>query len=266
MPSKRRASILFDVKRAVFGTVVIVAFCGFVLLFARDASAPSELKPPPEPETAETTEGTPSFNRQAHPLDQPDSIWWIVSKVRPISPASYAPSDLVVPNVLLRSGSGSSEMRLRQEPATALEEMVSAAQAENINLMLVSGYRSYQVQVSVYNGWVQKYGQAGADKISARPGTSEHQTGLASDLGAASRLCELEACFGNLPEGKWLSANSHKYGFIVRYPEGKDDITGYSYEPWHMRYVGRDLATEMHNQNIQTLEEFFEIVPDSQPY
>jgi D-alanyl-D-alanine carboxypeptidase len=254
-------------KKAIFGVLVIVGFSAFLILFAKSASAPSDSKQPEsKPETADTTENTTSFDKQANPIDQPDSIWWIVSKVRPISPASYAPSDLVVPNVLLRSGSGGSEMRLRQQPATALEKMIAAAKLENINLMLVSGFRSYTTQVSVYNGWVQKYGQSGADKISARPGTSEHQTGLAADLGAVSRLCELEACFGNLSEGKWLATNAHKYGFIVRYSEGKESITGYDYEPWHMRFVGKELSQEMNTQNNNTLEEFFGIVPESQPY
>lgn len=207
-----------------------------------------------------------SFDKQRYPIDEAGSIWWIVNKVRPLEPATYAPDDLIVPDVPLRVSAGDSEMRLRKQAATALEELVAAAKADKINLMLASGYRSYQLQVAVYNANVQKYGQAGADKQSARPGTSEHQTGLAADLEPVSRQCELEQCFGDLPEGQWLAANAYKYGFIIRYPLSKDDVTGYEYEPWHIRYVGNDLAAELKKQNIATLEEFFNIVPGSQPY
>lgn len=250
-------------KKTIFGLITIVGFSVFILLFARNASAPStELQSNTQNQSAGS-----SFNKQAHSIDQPDSIWWIVSKVRPLSPLGYAPSDLVVPNIPLRASRGDGEMRLRKEASTAMEEMVAAAKNVNIDLMLTSGYRSYQLQVSVYNGYVQKYGQAGADKQSARPGTSEHQTGLAADLAPTTRQCELEVCFADLPEGKWLAANAYKYGFIIRYPEGKGEITGYSqYEPWHIRYIGKDLSQEMHKQNILTLEEFFDVVPTSQPY
>lgn len=245
-------------------TGVILAFCVFLVLFAKDASAPSNQNP--QSSTPESSTQESSFNKQAHPLDKPDSIWWVVSKVRPLSPLQYAPSDLVVPKISLRYSSGNSEMRLRKESATALEEMVAAAKTANINLLLASGYRSYQLQVAVYNANVQKYGQAGADKQSARPGTSEHQTGLAADLGSTSRQCEIEECFADMPEGKWLAANAHMYGFVLRYPEGKYDVTGYTYEPWHFRYVGKDLSQELHSRGTKTLEEFFGIVPASQPY
>jgi D-alanyl-D-alanine carboxypeptidase len=106
---------------------------------------------------------------------------------------------------------------------------------------------------------VQSEGQAVADTQSARPGYSEHQSGLAADLEPASRKCEVDQCFGDTPEGKWLSANAYKYGFVIRYPLGLDNITGYEYEPWHVRYVGIALSTEMHDEGILTLEQFFAI-------
>lgn len=250
-------------RKTIFGIGLVAAFTVFMLLFARNASAPSTEQ---QGKKSNQSAADSSFDKSTHPLDQPDSIWWIVSKVRPVSPISFAPSDLVVPKVPLRAGSGDSEMRLRKEAAEALENLVSDAKAGGYQLMLASGYRSYQRQVSVYNGYVQQYGQAGADKFSARPGTSEHQTGMAADLEPTSRQCELEQCFGNLPEGIWVAANAYKYGFVVRYLEGKSAITGYDFEPWHIRYVGKDLSTEMRKQNIQTLEEFFNIVPEKQPY
>ncbi len=248
-------------KKSIFAIFVVFGFTAFVLLFTKNASAPSDnlIKNTPVKSSSST------FDKQKYSLDTPDSLWWIVNKEHPINPITYAPSDLIVPNIGLRSPN-SSESRIRQEAATSLENMVKTAKSQDINLLLVSGYRSYQLQVSVYNGYVQKLGQSGADKVSARPGTSEHQTGMAADLGTTSNQCELDVCFANLPEGKWLVENAYRYGFIVRYPEGKNKITGYDFEPWHFRYVGIELATEMHNQNIQTLEEFFNAIPDHQPY
>ncbi len=246
-------------RKALSGIGIVIAFSLFMLLFARSATAPNVMEP-----NSSTSGG--SFDKQAHPIDQPDSIWWIVSKVRPLSPLAYAPSDLVVPDVPLRANKGDGEMRLRSEASGALEQMVTAANKINIDLMLVSGYHSYQLQVALYNASVQKNGQAGADKQLPRPGVSENQTGLAADVGSTTRQCEKELCFADLPEGKWLQSNAYKYGFVIRYPENKTTETGYQYEPWHIRYVGTDLSIEMQRQNILTLEEFFGIVPAKQPY
>ena len=228
-------------KKTVFGVVIILGFTIFILLFAKNASAPSNEQ---QPSTENQSTASDNFDKQAHPIEQPDSIWWIVSKVRPLNPISYAPSDLVLPNVPLRASSGDSEMRLRTEAAESLETMVNDAKVGGYQLMLVSGYRSYQLQVAVYNANVQKYGQAGADKQSARPGTSEHQTGLAADIGSTTRQCELEQCFANLPEGIWLAANAYKYGFIIRYPEGKYNATGYEFEHKLLKYDGRQIFVE----------------------
>lgn len=130
----------------------------------------------------------------------------------------------------------------------------SAAKNDGFDLKVISGFRSYSKQQSTYNGWVNKYGQAKADTLSARPGHSEHQTGLAADINS------LNQSWGNTNEGKWLNNNCYKYGFIIRYPYGKDDITGYIYEPWHIRYVGIDLAEKLYNNgNWITLEEYFGI-------
>lgn len=150
------------------------------------------------------------------------------------------------------------EKQVRKATATALETMVAAAKQEDAQLNLQSGYRSYSFQISLYNRYVKEQGQSVADSQSARPGFSEHQTGFAADLGSVSHPeCDVEECFGTTLEGKWLTANAYKYGFIIRYPQNMQSVTGYIYEPWHVRYVGVELATEMHNQGIQTLEQFF---------
>lgn len=205
--------------------------------------------------------GQEGFNKQQHSLDDPVSLWVVVNKQRPLRPKNYEPADLVVPQIPLRltSGDKKEEMRLREPAATALLEMYKAAQKDGLELMVSSAYRSYEYQQNLYNFYVSKQGQSEADTQSARPGHSEHQTGLAVDIEPASRKCEVEACFGDLPEGKWVAANGHKYGFVLRYPEGQQGVTGYIYEPWHLRYVGKELATELHKQGNPTLEKYFNL-------
>lgn len=195
------------------------------------------------------------FDKSQHPLDQAGSIWWIVNKSRSVGSA-YAPDDLVIPNIPIRSGAGTDERRVSQKIAGPLEQLVAAAKQNGVNLLLASGYRSYGLQQTVYAQNVKQLGQAEADKVSARPGTSEHQTGLSLDIGASNRKCEIEVCFANTPEGQWIAQHAHEYGFIIRYLQGKEDKTGYSYEPWHLRYVGTELAAEL-KKTGQTMEEFF---------
>lgn len=124
-------------------------------------------------------------------------------------------------------------------------------------MSVLSSYRSYSTQVNTYNGWVQRSGQEAADTFSARPGHSEHQLGLAVDLGDQNvPSCNLEECFGDTQGGKWLESNAHKYGFIIRYQEGKQAITGFIYEPWHLRYVGVEAATNIKNSGL-TMDQYY---------
>lgn len=139
----------------------------------------------------------------------------------------------------------------------ALQEMFSAAKAEGLNLFVKSGFRSYSTQKSLYNGYVKRDGQAAADRYSARPGHSEHQTGLSFDINKAN------SSFAGSPEANWLAANCYKYGFIIRYPEGKEAITGYIYEPWHVRYLGVETATAVYNSGL-CLEEYLGITSSYQ--
>lgn len=134
----------------------------------------------------------------------------------------------------------------------ALNNMIAAAKKEGITLTLRSGFRSYERQKTLYNNYVKQDGVAEADRYSARPGHSEHQSGLAFDLNS------LEQSFGETAEGKWLAENCHKYGFIIRYPQGKENITGYMYEPWHVRYLGLPIAEAVHASGL-CLEEFLSI-------
>ena len=137
----------------------------------------------------------------------------------------------------------------------ALQQMIDAAKQDGISLFIKSGYRSYETQRGLYNNYVARDGVAAADRYSARAGHSEHQTGLAFDLNS------LEQSFGETPEGKWLAANCHKYGFIIRYPKDKENITGYMYEPWHVRYLGVDVATKVFESG-KCLEEYLGITSE----
>ncbi|AMB41820.1 MULTISPECIES: D-alanyl-D-alanine carboxypeptidase family protein [Paenarthrobacter] len=184
------------------------------------------------------------------PISDPASFSVLVNKSRPLNPASYAPGDLI-------NARGSGQY-LRAEAAAWLNGLFQgAADAGTGGLSIVSGYRSYAQQQQVYAYYVSIYGQAYADTISARPGYSEHQTGLAVDVGNQNGSCGLSTCFGDTVAGRWVAANAHKYGFIVRYPNGYTGTTGYSYEPWHLRYVGVALATDMNRRGYATMEQYF---------
>jgi len=198
---------------------------------------------------------TLNVNRSQYSVNDPSSIWVVVNKGR-VLPSDFIPADLAVPNVALRLPSSDPEMQLRKTAATALEQMFSAANQQNVHLMLASGYRSYGEQVSVYSGFVGTQGVQSTDASSAKPGYSEHQLGLAADVEPTDRNCETDPCFAATPEGQWVAANSYKYGFIIRYPKDKQNLTGYEYEPWHLRFVGSALAMQLHG-NGQTMEQFF---------
>lgn len=199
-------------------------------------------------------------------LSDPSSIWIVVNKSRPLNPRTYAPNDLVVPNIPMRSNITDTEKQVRSIAAHPLETMVQDAVKQGVQFDLQSGYRSYAFQVSLYSSYVQEQGQVVADTQSARPGYSEHQTGLAADLGSVAHPeCDIQACFGTTPEGQWLTDNAYKYGFIIRYTEGNQSITGYIAEPWHIRYVGTEVSSAMHNRNIATLEQYFSL-PNAPSY
>lgn len=174
----------------------------------------------------------------------PNSITVCVNKNRYLA-SEFVPYDLVNPNVRL-SGSSSNTM-MRQEAATALESLFDGAEAQGIYLYALSGYRSYYTQQSIYNPY---------SGYSAPPGASEHQLGLAMDVTSNYYGTTLTPDFTYTIEGQWLKENAHKYGFVIRYLEGKESITGYYYEPWHIRYLGVDLATKLVEEEI-TLEEYY---------
>lgn len=158
-------------------------------------------------------------------------------------PDKYEPDDLVA----LDSKYGSKKMR--EDAAEAFEKMADAAKEDGYTLKVVSGYRSEATQKSLFDGYVKSDSLKNALRYSAKPGYSEHQTGLAADINSVSDN------FVKTKEYKWLSSNAYKYGFIERYPKEKEFITGYKFEPWHYRYLGTEITAKLYIENI-TYEEY----------
>lgn len=201
------------------------------------------------------TPAAPIFDKSAESTTDPSSLWVVVNKKHLLSPIDYAPSDLVYPDV-----PNANHQPLRKPAADAVVALFAAAKSEaKLSLAIESGYRAYRTQLQLYNESVAQNGKAVADDLTARPGTSEHQTGLAVDISTVPPQCSLQECYGTTVSGKWLAANAWRFGFLLRYPADKVPVTGYSYEPWHFRYIGVPLATELHKTHVETLEEFFGI-------
>lgn len=184
-----------------------------------------------------------------------DSIDVVVNKKR-FLPSTYIPK-LVEPNVPFTFKEKIEKRMMRPEAAQALESLFAGAKKDGITLYGVSAYRSYATQKSIFGGNVKTQGETEAAQFSAKPGQSEHQTGLAIDVGDGDPKCTVEQCFADSKAAKWLEAHAAEYGYIIRYLKGKESITGYEYEPWHIRYVGKEIAAEVAKQGI-TLEEYFQ--------
>lgn len=180
-----------------------------------------------------------------------DSINILVNKTHSL-PSDYEPSDLIEPDVLTTK-----KLYVREIIHEDLLEMFKAAENDGQYLSITSGYRSYSYQNKLFNNYAARDGIEAASRYSARPGQSEHQTGLALDITSKSGKCTLSTCFKDTDEGKWLNENSWKYGFVLRYPEGKEEITGYMFEPWHFRYVGKKEAKKIFESGL-TIEEYYD--------
>ena len=177
----------------------------------------------------------------------PNNYDYIVNKNYKID-KNYVPEDLE----LIDINYSCENKYLRHDAKIAFEKMAKKAKKEGLNIIVVSAYRNYEYQNKLYNDYVNELGKFRADIASARPGHSEHQTGLAIDISNTSLDY---GNFENTEEFNWMINNSYKYGFILRYPKAKYDITGFKYEPWHYRYVGVDIAKYIYENNI-TLEEY----------
>ena len=238
-------------------SVAVLALSGCVAVADEPEPEVIEVTPPPPPPEPEVVEPeAPGFDLGMFSIDEADSLWVVVNKLRPLNPIDYAPEDLVAPNI-----PAAFDPLLRKEASDALETMYAEASDAGVPFHIQSSYRSYTTQQRVKANSVSRLGQTVSDQRSARAGYSEHQTGLAVDLTTPSGRCTLEACFAGTPEGGWLAENAWRFGFILRYLDGKSDIHGYVFEPWHFRYVGPELAEEIHLQGNPTLEELFGLDP-----
>lgn len=173
----------------------------------------------------------------------------LVNKDHPL-PFNYEPKDLVKPNIRFLNSTKDESRYMDKEVAKALECLFKEAQNDNITLIGSSAYRSYKDQVKIFKDSIKDKGLNYTKNYVAKPGKSEHQSGIAIDITNESRSMSKTS-----KEAQWLSSNAYRFGFILRYPEGKESITGYNYEPWHVRYVGKDVAKYIYDNNI-TLEEY----------
>lgn len=206
-----------------------------------------------KPTTTEPPTSSSGVTTKGFAIEVKDGVTYIdgylvVNKTYPL-PSTYVPTN---PQVAVTTANCAN--CLDKDAYAAYSSMKSDAAKLGLNLWIASGFRSYSYQNALYSGYVNSSGKTAADTYSARPGHSEHQSGLAFDLNTVSES------FAQTQEGKWVNENCYKYGFIIRYPKGKDNETGYIYEPWHLRYVGVDLASKLYNGgNWTTMETYFGI-------
>lgn len=243
---------------ALAGLALVVTLSATACAPSRSAIANNTPVPHPTQSKSASPSPTPTptptgFDKGQYSLDAASSLWVVVNKLRPLNPITFVPPlvNVTVPHVY--------GYQMQPAASAALTQMFAAATAAGAGAMEAqSSYRSYSAQAADHAALVARDGLTVADNESARAGYSEHQTGLAVDIAPVpSDGCNLEICFGNMSQGKWLAANAWRFGYLLRYPADKVAITGYQYEPWHFRYIGIPLATEMHNEGVQTMEEFF---------
>lgn len=227
-------------------------------------TSPDVNSKPQEEEASTPPADTPSAknnNDSIQVVFNPESIPVLVNKQNKL-PDSYNPNDLVYTDIPFISGTTDEKRKMRHAAASAINQLFADAKAQGISLLGVSAYRSHATQTTLFNYYVNRDGYEKARTYSALPGTSEHETGLSIDVTGGDGKCAAENCFGGTPEAIWLEQHAEEYGFIIRYPQGKESITGYQYEPWHLRYVGKEIALEIMNKGI-SLEEYHNEEPVS---
>lgn len=207
-----------------------------------------------------TVEVGKALEKPQHPGEFPDivenpyDILAVANKEHAL-PSDYEPNDLVVPDIRFPFEEDHPKKQMRQIAANSIEELIAAGDEAGVSLFGQSGYRSYDRQVAIFASNTEQHGEDHANTYSAKAGESEHQTGLVMDVTSQAVGFDLNTDFGETEEGQWLQEHAHEFGFIIRYPEDKVDITEYQYEPWHIRYVGEKAATAIYKKQ-ETLEEY----------
>ena len=210
----------------------------------------------PTPDASPSPSPSPEVSVDPMPviydIDTASSPSVVVNKKRPLNPKTYIPANL-------KRYPGSS-VKLAAPARDALVLMAAAMKKAGAGtLVLNSGYRSYASQKIIHAAKVSQLGLKAGEALAARPGYSEHQTGLAADVSAYKQGCAIYTCFSATKAGKWLAENAWQYGFVIRYPYGQTKITGYQFEPWHLRFIGLEIATDMRAKNILTVEKYFSL-------
>ena len=220
---------------------------------SNEAEKQSITTEPTKNDSVATEEPKKATEKPVEPEQQPDENGYLPNQTLPTEP-TYINGILLANKIypLPSTFAPGENKEARQE----LDKMLATAKKQGFDFVAFSGYRSFDYQTTLYNNYVNRDGQAAADRYSARPGYSEHQTGLAFDIGERGKEnLWLTEEFGETPAGQWLLTNAQDYGFILRFPKNKEDITGYMYESWHYRYVGVNIAKEIKKKSI-TLEEY----------
>lgn len=253
-----------SMKKRVLGVVLIallLATGSAVWWSMRSQNTASQQTQPPgitvkeeEKKTQLTLPGADPIAPLVEDYNDPASLWAVVNKDYPLSKQDYRPTDLTLMTNKSRTDKGNDERSIRAVVVADFNDLIAAANAAGYDLIIGSGFRSYNLQATYHNNLVRLYGEEAANQTSAKPGQSEHQTGLAADITLRSMECYISTCFGDTPAGKWLAAHAVEYGFIIRYPAEKTEITKYEYEPWHIRYVGKPLAKALKQSGL-TLDE-----------
>lgn len=237
--------------------IVLVA-----LLFPISAYAEGETpSPSPSESVIESPSPSPSPSdllNSVYDINTANSPTVVVNKKRPLKPKTYVPANL--------KKYPKSSVELAAPARDALVLLAAAMKSEGAGtLVLNSGYRKYTEQKRIHSRAVSLRGLKAGEALAARPGYSEHQTGLAADVSAYKQGCAIYTCFSATKAGKWLAENAWQYGFVIRYPYGQTKITGYQFEPWHLRFVGLEIATDMRSKNVLTLEKYFAL-PNAPKY
>ena len=253
----RRAERAARQRRMLFRGIIAVLLILLLIFIIRGCgSSDSDKKDVTSTvETEETTSDRSEADQAQLDQDIADGYLILVNKQNYL-PSDYEPEDLEGLKYYAEDRSEDARF-MRKTAADHFHEMVEAAREEDIDIVSTTAYRSYGFQEYLYNHYVETKGQEEADKVSAKPGSSEHQTGLVADLSTSEIDYVNGSAFGDTAAGHWIAEHCWEYGFIVRYPDGLEGITGYTYEPWHVRYVGLVAAKEIHEENI-TLEEYIE--------
>lgn len=199
----------------------------------------------------ESTELPEPVDAELKVIDDGNYLLALVTKETTLK-SSYAPTDLLrIPDYM----NPARELWLREEAFGQLEKLWQAAADDGVTLTIISAYRSYDYQQTLFQNYANNYGEESANRFSARPGQSEHQLGTTVDFGGTA--VDLKAAYADTDQGRWLAENAYKFGFAMSYPEGKEEVTGYIFEPWHYRYIGPEAAAEWYEAGL-SLKQFLQ--------